>query len=458
MAQLNDLLVLGKSNFLSPAIFTNTAAFNQSVGFNAQVNFANGTWNMVGDDVMFGDQNIAGAFCLKGNNDTTSLVMVQRGGTAQGKLAWSGSEFIFYNTVKAEYGLYLHHCYWKPAGNLYCLPTDNNQEWSVDVGSDSYTGAWWHVWSARNGCSMLACYSDTNEVKIPNGKLSANQGIYVSGQPVIVDSRYIHINGSNPYIGLTNTADNTVWYYQAHDYKVGLGPTWANAVKWDASGNQFLAGYLSAKGKVNSEAGFRGADIGLDDSMTIIGQSSNEVNFGGTGDGTTIYFGYRGYGTKAAPSNFSFGAHGGSATIIAGKVKNAVWNDYAECRSAESIEPGRVVIEDVDGVMKISSERLQPGGNIISDTYGSIMGETDDCKTPIAVAGRVLAYTHEDRNSYPLGAAVCTGPNGTVSLMTREEIREYPERIIGTVSEIPNYETWGTGNVEVNGRIWIKVK
>ena len=42
--------------------------------------------------------------------------------------------------------------------------------------------------------------------------------------------------------------------------------------------------------------------------------------------------------------------------------------------------------------------------------------------------------------------------------MTREEVREYPDRIIGTVSEIPDYEVWGTGNVKVNNRIWIKVK
>ena len=42
--------------------------------------------------------------------------------------------------------------------------------------------------------------------------------------------------------------------------------------------------------------------------------------------------------------------------------------------------------------------------------------------------------------------------------MTREEIKEYPDRIIGIVSEIPDYETWGSGNVPVNGRIWIKVK
>ena len=136
----------------------------------------------------------------------------------------------------------------------------------------------------------------------------------------------------------------------------------------------------------------------------------------------------------------------------------AAWNDDAEYRKAESIEPGRVVIESTDGEMKLSTERLQPGAEIISDTFGFAIGETDEYKTPIAAAGRVLAYPNEDRYSYPLGCAVCSGPNGTVSQMTREEIREYPERIIGTVSEIPEYKNWGTGNVEVNNRIWIRIK
>ena len=139
-------------------------------------------------------------------------------------------------------------------------------------------------------------------------------------------------------------------------------------------------------------------------------------------------------------------------------VYGGVWNDYAEYRLAESIEPGRVIIEHESGEMKLSTERLQPGAEVISDTFGFAIGETEECRTPIAVTGRVLVYTNEDRNTYPLGAAVCSGPNGTVSLMTREEIREYPERIIGTVSEIPNYEEWGTGKVKVDNRIWIRIK
>ena len=143
----------------------------------------------------------------------------------------------------------------------------------------------------------------------------------------------------------------------------------------------------------------------------------------------------------------------------AGVLYGAAWNDYAEYRKAEIIEPGRVVVEDLNGVMKQSNERLQPGAEIISDTYGFAIGETEECQTPIAVCGRVLAYPAEDRYSYPLGAAVCSGPNGTVSLMTREEIKEYPERIIGTVSEIPEYDEWGTEQkIKVNNRIWIRIK
>lgn len=148
-----------------------------------------------------------------------------------------------------------------------------------------------------------------------------------------------------------------------------------------------------------------------------------------------------------------------NGVIRAGQVYGAVWNDYAEYRQTKKhIQPGYCVIETGKGDLIKSSERLQPGANIVSDTFGFAIGETEQTKTPIAVSGRVLAYSYEDRDSYQAGDPVCSGPNGTISKMTREEVREYPDRIIGTVSEIPDYEVWGTGNVKVNNRIWIKVK
>lgn len=148
-----------------------------------------------------------------------------------------------------------------------------------------------------------------------------------------------------------------------------------------------------------------------------------------------------------------------TGTISASKVYGAVWNDYAEYRIChDDFIPGQVVCENGDDTVSVSTERLQPGGSVVTDTYGFAIGETNEAQCPIAVSGRVLAYPYEDRNEFKPGEAVCAGPNGTVSRMTREEVWEYPERIIGTVSAVPSYTHWGETEIPVNGRIWIKVR
>ena len=63
------------------------------------LNFANGTWNLLGDDVYFGDNNIAGAFCIKGANGTTNLRMVQYDSTAAGTISFDGSSFTISNYI-----------------------------------------------------------------------------------------------------------------------------------------------------------------------------------------------------------------------------------------------------------------------------------------------------------------------------------------------------------------------
>lgn len=137
--------------------------------------------------------------------------------------------------------------------------------------------------------------------------------------------------------------------------------------------------------------------------------------------------------------------------------------DLAEGHISTIKDPGRCVTPNNEGIMIPSTERLQLLCGIISDTYGFNIGAQDNT-VPIAMMGRVLAYTYQDRNNYPLGAAVCSAPDGTIDLMTREEIMEYPDRIIGTVSEIPQYDTWhftkasDSPTVQVNNRIWIYIK
>lgn len=160
---------------------------------------------------------------------------------------------------------------------------------------------------------------------------------------------------------------------------------------------------------------------------------------------------------NAAGTNNTLGVYFNGAT---GVLSGAAWNDYAEYRikkNVEGIPYGHVVIENGDDSVSLSTKRLQPCGQIISDTYGFTLGKEENA-LPIALCGRVLAYPYEDRKSFLIGDAVCTGPDGTVSKMTREEIKEYPDRIIGYVASIPNYQLWGDKNIEVKGRIWIKVK
>ena len=138
----------------------------------------------------------------------------------------------------------------------------------------------------------------------------------------------------------------------------------------------------------------------------------------------------------------------------------AVWNDFAEFRNSNTqFNPnmfGHIACEQGDDSVAITTDRLQPMSYAISDTYGFIIGEKTDNSIPVAVAGRALVYTYEDRNMFKVGDAVCSAPNGTVSIMTQEEINKHPNCIIGYVSSIPSYDIWGK-DIKVNDRIWIKI-
>lgn len=154
-------------------------------------------------------------------------------------------------------------------------------------------------------------------------------------------------------------------------------------------------------------------------------------------------------------------------TYTDAKVYGAVYNDYAEYRETEEeIEPGRVITEVGNGKLILATERLMRGCEVVSDTFGFAIGESKKCKTPTAVSGRVLVYPYENLEEFKshIGWPVCSGPNGTVSIMTEEEEKLYPSRIIGTISEVPDYDIWYCGQEdepeqrEVKGRIWIRVR
>jgi len=192
----------------------------------------------------------------------------------------------------------------------------------------------------------------------------------------------------------------------------------------------------------------------------VQGSTSNTDYFlvGVTGANSTsgsyhLYKAYNGSGS----ANTTGVRFNGSTGILYG----AAWNDYAEYRKTKTeIEPGRCVHEVGDDTLELSTKRLERGCEIVSDTFGFAIGKTDKCQTPVAASGRVLVYVYEGREAAAahIGYPVCSGPNGTVSIMTEEEEEKYPSRIIGTISAVPEYKTWGECDIEVNNRVWIRIR
>lgn len=213
---------------------------------------------------------------------------------------------------------------------------------------------------------------------------------------------------------------------------------------------------------------FVGKLTGNADTATNATNATNAVNATNATDAvnaTNIYSSpstSRAYvlGTTTASSDNHATVYNASVYTEGAVLYGAAWNDYAEYREADCIKPGYVVCENGDDTMSLSSKRLARGAKIISDTFGFAIGQTEKAHTPIAVAGRVLVYPSEDRNLYKdyIGYAVCSAPDGKISLMTEEEELKYPWAILGYVSSVPNYDYWGENNIKVDGRIWIYTK
>ena len=136
-----------------------------------------------------------------------------------------------------------------------------------------------------------------------------------------------------------------------------------------------------------------------------------------------------------------------------GIMHGAAWNDYAEKRRVLSLaNPGDVVCENGDGTLSLSEERLQACPYVVSDTYGFVIGEDKD--VPLAVAGRALVKVSDEHVS--VGDCLCAGQDGKAYVMSRPEVMAYPDRILGIVTEVPDYDEWN--GVKINNRVWIKIK
>ena len=147
-----------------------------------------------------------------------------------------------------------------------------------------------------------------------------------------------------------------------------------------------------------------------------------------------------------------------TGTLTASKVYGAVFNDYAEYRKCEThINPGYIVTEDGNDCIKLCTTKKNKGKLfVVTDTYGTCIGEKIN-SVPVALTGRVLVHYDHKRN-IKIGDYVGCNDQGQARNMSKIESFLHPKRVIGTVSSIPDYDTWGTDNVKVDGRIWVNLK
>lgn len=212
-----------------------------------------------------------------------------------------------------------------------------------------------------------------------------------------------------------------------------------------------------------SLGGFNVIIDGVAETILISGLGLNAFNSteylplaGGTVTGVTVFSNTTTSTSTSTGAVKISGGLGVAKDIYGAKVHGSVYNDYAEYRqSIDHIEPGYIVYSDDEGILRKTKNRLQHFEGVVSDTFGFSIGKTDKAQTPLAVAGRVLVYTDEELHA---GDVVCAGENGKASKMDNIEIANKPDRIVGIVSEIPTYDTWGEDNIPVNGRVWIRVK
>lgn len=309
---------------------------------------------------------------------------------------------------------------------------------TYDGGGDS---APWYVLQPNTA------FADSQYQEIAGGNL--NDYVY-SGHFVI------RTNTSSPVTNMpTNTqstATNGVWHLIVLRYTslwitqiafdVRAGSSTSNGIQWRSCTNGNWNGWCVIPQK-------------LTDTYNVTQTHS-------TANGNYPILLKNGTGTGTATTTTLFDANvyvnPSTGTLTASKVYGAVFNDYAEYRKCEAhIDPGYIVTEDGNDCIKLCTTKKNKGKLfVVTDTYGTCIGENTN-SVPVALTGRVLVHYDHKRN-IKIGDYVGCNDKGQARKMSKIEAFLHPERVVGTVSSIPDYDTWGTDNVKVENRIWINIE
>lgn len=149
-----------------------TSYFSGITTHTAAVNFANGTWNLVGDDVYFGDHNVVGGFGILGKNGNTRLDFCQyNAATIYQSIIFDGSTLY----ASSKFGV-----------------NGSNSTYNFYVnGTSSLNG---NLTVTSSGVTKLQNTTDSKNSQDSNASLAIQGGVSVAKQ---LSAKTIRIDGSS---------------------------------------------------------------------------------------------------------------------------------------------------------------------------------------------------------------------------------------------------------------------
>lgn len=142
-------------------------------------------------------------------------------------------------------------------------------------------------------------------------------------------------------------------------------------------------------------------------------------------------------------------------------VYDVLWNDIVDCVEVPeetNLEYGYCYAFDGTSYLKTSKYADPQYFAIHSDSYGFSLGLKENKKQLKAcIAGFVLAHVDKE---YPAGTPLTCTENGYLTEFKEKDMKKYPWLLVGTFWKPEGSYIWGSAvrDIEVNGRMWIKVR
>lgn len=174
------------------------------------LNFANGTYNLVGDDVKIGDVNAAGCLGILGNNAATGIMLMNydnAGASNNMKLYNATGVLKVENESGAPHILKVGDCVMiktdGEGGNIQ-ITTPNNKFWEIDAYNENL-----RIYKNEDGAIYTPAYFNRNDT-VFSGSINVLGGIYSNGKLLGGDGTVKATYGYSVSVSADGTVDTTV--------------------------------------------------------------------------------------------------------------------------------------------------------------------------------------------------------------------------------------------------------